>query len=133
MKTEWLKRNIRDSHAFTLVELLLVIAILGILATVVVMQTGGMSESAKIEATRTSIGTIKTAVEAYRLRAGAGLPDSLDAVTQKVGEYPALLNKDQLNDSWGKPFSYKKTSKYEFEIRSSGPDGQLGSDDDITS
>ncbi len=131
MRIGWIKR-VRDNHGFTLVELLLVIAILGILATVVVMQTGGMSEDAKIKATRTSIGTIKTAVEAYRLRAGAGLPDSLDAVSQKVGEFPALLNKAQLNDSWGNAFGYKKTSKYEFEIRSGGPDGQLNSGDDIT-
>jgi len=43
-----------------------------------------------------------------------------------------LLKKDSLNDSWGHPFHYKKTSKYKYEIRSDGPSGQTGGPDNIT-
>lgn len=117
--------------AFTLIELLLVVMILGTLAAVVVVNFGGQGETAKINATRTSISAIKTAVEAYEVRAGK-FPDSLDDLTAASDDSAALLKKDSLADSWGNAFSYKRVGKYEFEIRSAGPDGQLNSEDDIT-
>ena len=43
----------------------------------------------------------------------------------------ALLDKGNLADAWGNPFQYKKVSKFKFEIRSAGPDGQMGNEDDI--
>ena len=114
--------------AFTLVELLLVVAILGVLATIVIYNTAGMGENARIQATRSSISAIRTAVNVYEITTTA-FPDSLDQLT--VGD-PPPLRKDQLNDAWGTPFQYKKLTRTTFEIRSAGPDRQMGTDDDIT-
>ena len=116
---------------FTLVELLLVVAILATLATVVAVKFSGQGEQARIAATRTSISAIKTAVEAYEIRMGK-YPNSIDDLTVGSDSAPALLDKGKINDSWGNPFEFRKTGTYDFKIISAGPDGQIGSDDDIT-
>lgn len=116
---------------FTLVELLLVVAILATLATVVAVKFGGQGEQARIAATRTSIAAIKTAVETYEIRMGK-YPNSIDDLTVGSDSAPALLEKGSVNDSWGNPFEFRKTGTYDFKIISAGPDGQIGSDDDIT-
>ena len=115
---------------FTLIELLLVIAILGTLASVVMNNFAGQGEQSKVTATRTSIANIGTALQAFEVTAGK-FPDSLDELTVATESRAALLKKDNLADSWGNPFQYKKTSKFEYEIRSAGPDGQMNTEDDI--
>ena len=117
---------------FTLVELLLVVAILGILAGVVAVNVGGQTDNARIQATRTSIGSISTALKTFEMN-NSGLPQSLEALTKEQSNgMPPLLESKALNDSWGNAFQYKRVSSYKFEIRSAGPDGQMGSADDIT-
>lgn len=114
---------------FTLVELLLVVAILGILAGVAIMNTTGMSDEARVSATRASISTIEGALKTYEIRTGR-FPDSLEALTQEMGDRGRLLEKKHLNDAWGVPFAYKKT-KHSVEIRSAGSDSQMNTSDDI--
>jgi len=124
-----LTRNLRS--AFTLVELLLVITILGILATVAIVGLKGHSEKARIEATRTSIAAICTAVDIFDATKSR-LPNSLDELTEETSERGALLDKAKLNDAWGTLLQYKKISKFKYEIRSAGPDLQTGTEDDLT-
>ena len=121
-------RHIRQG-GFTLVELLLVVAILGILATVAIMNVGGMSDEAREKATRTSIAAIEQAARMFEIRTGK-YPDSIDQLTQPLGDRPALLDKKAMNDQWGNAFSYKKTSNF-IEIRSAGKDGAMNTQDDI--
>ena len=117
---------------FTLVELLLVVAILGILAGVVAFNVGGQTDKARIQATRASIGSISTALKTYEMN-NSGLPQALEALTKDQADgMPPLLEAKALNDAWGNAFQYKRVSSYKFEIRSAGPDGQMGSGDDIT-
>ena len=130
------KRDLRKiaRHAtagFTLVELLLVITILGILAAMVVPQFTGQGETARIATTRSSISGISTALNTYEVQVGH-FPDALEDLTVETDTRGALLDKNNLADAWGNPFQYKKISKFKFEIRSSGPDGQMGNEDDIT-
>jgi len=121
----------RNRKGFTLVELLLVVTILGILAAVVVTNFSGKGEQARINATRTSISAISTAIGVFDAT-HSRLPDSLDELCVEDANGAALLSKSGLNDSWGTAFTYKKISKYKYEVRSAGPDAQMGNEDDIT-
>ena len=117
---------------FTLIEMLLVVTIIGILATMAVLKIGGQTDVARRETTRGTIATISQAIQLYGLT-HSGLPDSLEALTVSDSEdIEAPLDKNALFDAWGQPIQYKKVSKVKYELRSGGPDKQVGTDDDLT-
>lgn len=130
MKTA--ERTLRRASrgGFTLVELLLVVAILGVLATVAIMNTAGLMGDAQAKATRSSIAAIEQAARVYEIRVGK-YPDSIDSLTQPMGDKPALLDDKARNDAWGNPFQVRRNGNA-VEIRSAGADGQLNTSDDIT-
>lgn len=122
-------------QGFTLVELLLVVAILGILATVVVVNFTGKQVDAMIKATRGSIANIGVAVDLYEVDTGK-LPSSLGNLISGSGEpnwNGPYLRGGLPADAWGTPFSYSSQNTKSYEIRSAGPDAQTGNEDDITS
>ncbi len=119
---------------FTLVEILLVVAILGILSGVAVISLKGRTKSASISATRTSIKAIQTAIDTYEVDNGA-YPASLQGLLTKTSENnwngPYLKDGRTPKDAWGTEFGYSLKGD-SYEIRSAGPDTQMGSSDDIT-
>ena len=129
-----LKTGNKNSRAgFTLVEILLVVAILGILAGVAVQKFSGYTKKANIQAARISIGAIKGAVDRYEIDNGI-YPASLQALITRGNESnwngPYLEDKG-LKDPWGNDFTYSVLEN-SVKIASPGPDGQAGSADDIT-
>src|SRR5438477_2855575 len=66
-----LARRRAGEGAFTLVELLLVLVILGILAALVLPKFTGRTEQARITATQTQISTFGTALDAYEVDTGS--------------------------------------------------------------
>lgn len=125
------KRNDRRA-GFTLVEILLVVAIIGILASVVVVSFGGRAEGAKIKATRGSIMSICTAVDLYEVEQGK-YPSTLDDLTVAVEGQTPYLRGGVPVDSWGTLFSYENKGGGVYVVKSAGPDAQLGTEDDISS
>lgn len=83
------------SGAFTLIELMVVVAILGILATLGTSGYLGMVERARVVAAIADIRAMSVSLDEYWIRTGA-YPASLAA----VGE-------DDRMDPWGRPYSYK--------------------------
>ncbi len=57
----------RDNRAFTLVEILIVVIILGILAALVIPQFANASEDARVSNMRNQLQTIKGCVQLYRI------------------------------------------------------------------
>ena len=84
----------KKDRGFTLVELLIVIVILGILATVTVFAVRGITGEAEKNTCATELATVQTAVEAFYVRSTA-TPKAYPANTAAlVGEY---LREDPTN------------------------------------
>jgi general secretion pathway protein G len=131
------KSEIRNRYrAFTLVEMLLVITIIGILAALVVPKMVGRSEQAREAAAHADISSIKTALDAFEVDNGY-YPKSLQDLIQQPSNAknwhgPYLENFPQ--DPWGNPYVYTYPGRHNansYDLMSVGPDGKAGTDDDI--
>ena len=126
------KQNARGG--FTLVEILLVVAILGILAGVAVVGLKGRAQKANIAATRASIQAVQLAIDVYETDNGV-YPPSIQALLTKTSENnwngPYMRDGRVPKDAWGTEFQYTVKGDT-YEIRSAGPDVQMGSSDDLT-
>jgi len=109
---------------FTLVELMVVIAIIATLATIVGVNVLGALDDNDVAAAQSQISNLKTAVVMFRTRFNR-LPDSLDElVNNPKGN---LLDSEQVpKDPWGNDFIYRKEGSRDFEIISYGADGSQG-------
>lgn len=126
--------------AFTLVELLLVLVILGILAALVLPKFTGRTEQARVTAAQTQIATFGTALDAFEVDTGS-YPRGQEGLQQLVIQ-PAdvtnwrgpYLKSDIPLDPWGHPYLYEFPGRMNptgYDIRSMGPDGQANTADDI--
>ncbi|MBU6409807.1 MAG: type II secretion system major pseudopilin GspG [Verrucomicrobia bacterium] len=123
-------------RAFTLVEMLLVVTIIGILAALVIPKMVGRSEQARETAARADISSIKTALDAFEVDNGY-YPKTLQGLIQQPSNTknwhgPYLDSIPQ--DPWGNPYSYEYPGKHNpnsFDLWSAGPDGKSGTQDDI--
>ena len=119
------KRKRTDREAgFTLVELMVVIVIIGLLATVVVINVMPATDQAAITKARADISTLEQGVEMYRLNK-LSYPSGTDGLQAVVAEgYVKRLP----DDPWGNPYAYAAPGRdgRDFEILSYGADGREG-------
>lgn len=134
-------RSERSRAGFTMIELLLVLAILAILAAIVIPKLAGRSEQARVTAAQTEISNLETALDSYEVDTGS-YPDSsmgLQALMVKPANVDnwrgPYMTKDIPADPWGHPYVYEYPGKHvegRYDLYSWGPDGRAGTDDDIT-
>jgi len=123
-------------RAFTLVEMLLVITIIGILAALVIPKMVGRSEQARQAAAHADISSIKTALDAFEVDNGyypKGLSDLLQQPGNAKNWHGPYLDKLPV-DPWGNPYVYYFPGRHNqnsFDLSSIGPDGKEGTEDDI--
>jgi general secretion pathway protein G len=118
---------------FSLVELLVVLAIIGMIATMVTPQVLGYLGRAKGETARIQVKNIAQAVELYYLDLG-GYPSSdqgLQALVQPTGpgwRGPYVRDARGLVDPWGHPYLYRSPGlgASPYEVYSLGSDGKIG-------
>lgn len=130
-------------RAFTLIELMLTVIIIGVLIAIVVPRLSGRSEQAKQAAARADIeANIATALELYELDSGQypTTGQSLSALVSKPTSAPEpkdwsgpYLEKTPV-DPWGKPYMYKFPGEHNegyYDLASWGKNGIEGGGDDV--
>ena len=123
-------------NGFTLVELMVVIVIIGLLATIVAINVIPATDTARVEKAKADVATIEQALEQYRLD-NLSYPSQTDGLQALINP-PASLAQPQRyrrggyikklpDDPWGRAYHYAVPGrKGAFDISSLGADGQPG-------
>ncbi|HUG26110.1 type II secretion system major pseudopilin GspG [Piscinibacter sp.] len=123
---------------FTLIEILVVIAVISVLAALVAPNVFRHVGSAKDAAARSQIELLGAALDAYRLDNGRypTTAQGLDALWQEPAAEPRptnwrgpYLRKAVPNDPWGNPYLYVSPGEFNarsYDLISLGADGALG-------
>jgi general secretion pathway protein G len=135
------RRSASPARAFTLIELLLVMAILTVLAAMVVPKFARRSQQAKVTAAKVDIAQIEAQLDAFEVDCGryptteeglAALIEQPAGASDWMGPYLKRAGAPQ--DPWGREYVYRCPGRHNsagYDLYSSGPDGQEGGDDDI--
>jgi len=138
------KRTIRRRRrGFTLMEILLVLAILVVLGSLVTFGYVTIQRNAMMDSAKTQIRMFEQAVDMYRLDVGKypSGDQGLQALRLQPPDAPAnkwrgpYIQVEIPADPWGNPYQYQEITdslnQPSFEVISNGPDGANGTADDI--
>ena len=122
----------RQPAGFTLIEIMVVVAIIGLLLTLVAPRFFSQQREAQVVITKAKMGQLKLPIQTYRNHF-AKLPDSLDVLlepSEKNFNDPYVESEDEISDAWGNRFQYEKLSGSKYDIISLGADGVEGGEAD---
>ncbi|MGH7040125.1 MAG: type II secretion system major pseudopilin GspG [Stellaceae bacterium] len=130
------RRVSRPEAGFTLLELLVVLAILGLLIGLVAPRVLGVFGTAKEKVVRLNIAGLGTELDMYKLDVGSyptteqGL-QALLARPAGVADWdgPYIKGTKMPDDPWGHPYVYRSPSEragFPYDLYSLGPSGQTG-------
>lgn len=117
-------------RGFTLLEMLAVIVLLGIVATIVVRQVGGNVDKGKYGAGKAQLASLSMKIETYALDAGAP-PKALQQLTTRPADgrnwNGPYAKASDLQDPFGHAFGYRAPGQHgAFDLIFFGQDGQPG-------
>ena len=136
----------RDRKGFTLIEVLVVVAIIVMLAGGAAIAVRNYYRGSQIDITKSKIEQVRSAVDAFHLKlnrlpsADKGLqelitvPDEEKEVDTWKQYGPFLVDGRIPTDAWGRDLQYELTDSESgptYRVYSYGPDGIEGTDDDI--
>jgi general secretion pathway protein G len=120
-KSEQRWRNLRAG--FTLIEILLVVVIIGMLATLVAVNVPKQMEKARVNKAKADIRGLGVALNSYYMDKGK-FPGSLGDLTSGDDPY---LEGDVPNDPWGGQYQYAFPGShrpYKYDLQCTSPDGK---------
>lgn len=137
--------KIKKHHGFTLIEVMIVVVILGILASIIVPKIMGRPDEARAARAKQDIRAIGAALDLYRLDnfSYPTTEQGLEALITKPSGLPEGANWKKggyldsfPNDPWDKPYAYIYPGAHgDYDLYSLGADGVEGGSDvgaDIT-
>jgi general secretion pathway protein G len=135
-----MKNTLRPSlvaRGFTLLEIMVVLLIIGLLLAVVAGGINGFQASAEIQASSAKVQSIQAQLTSFKSLAGQ-YPTSAQGLmalhkNPGVKRWTQMVEAD-LKDPWGNTFLYRYPGTHNpasYDVWSSGPDRQDGTDDDI--
>ncbi|WP_425506179.1 type II secretion system major pseudopilin GspG [Sphingomonas aerophila] len=129
------RRRRRGEEGFTLVELMVVIVIVGLLATIVAINVIPAGDKGRVVKAKADIAQIEGGLEQFRLQfsrypstteglaALTTAPSGIDAAQYQRGGYIKKLPQDP----WGRPYQYSSPGTHgEADVWSLGADGKEG-------
>jgi general secretion pathway protein G len=129
----------RKNDAFTLIEIMVVVIILGILAATIIPQFVGTTHDAKVGAAKSSIAQLESALERFNVHMDRyptteeGLKALIEVPTGEEGKWRGPYIKLLRPDPWGNPYQYKNPGTHNtssYDLWSRGADGVDGGEGD---
>ncbi|MFQ5442191.1 MAG: type II secretion system major pseudopilin GspG [Thermodesulfobacteriota bacterium] len=130
----FIKGRLSAESGFTLIEIIVVVIIIGLLATLVAPRFFGKVEQSKIKTTYAQIELIGAALDMYRLDIGdyPTTSEGIEALRTKPSSVEKgwdgpYLKKEVPVDAWGRPYIYTSPGKHgDYDLVSLGADGTEG-------
>jgi general secretion pathway protein G len=128
----------RPAWGFTLLELLVVMVIIGLLASYVAPKFFDQIGKSEVKAARAQIDALDKALATYRIDVGSyptteqGLKALVERPAAESKWSGPYLSKALPMDPWGRPYLYKAPgdATHDYELISLGKDGQRGGSGD---
>jgi general secretion pathway protein G len=124
---------LRRAAGFTLLELLVVLAILGLIASFAAPRVFKALSGAETDSARVQIENLGTGIDLYRLEVGTYPPDLEALIKKPVGvdkwNGPYLKKQVIPKDPWGKEFVYRQPGEHgPYDLYTLGADNAEGGD-----
>jgi len=125
------RRRPHRESGFTIVEIMVVVVIIGMLATVVVANLFGEVDTARLTKVQRDISGLSDAAKRYKLRFGSW-PESIEELANP--EEGQSFIEDVPKDPWNNEYQFEgESEKGSVMIRCAGNDKEFDTEDDITS
>jgi general secretion pathway protein G len=132
------KRRAGWGAGFTLLELMVVLTILALLASIAAPRVTKYLRRAKVETAKIQVDALAAAITSFHLDTGRfpnndeGLHVLLEAPSDRTNwDGPYIQKADSLIDPWGYPYQYKTPGRAaEFDVYTLGADHKEGGEGD---